>query len=52
VSVPEGVTTVVTMDFDHPITGKIVLRDDPTDPKREPKAPKPVTGKGSEPKSE
>jgi len=52
VSVPEGVTTVVEMEFDHPITGKIVLRDDPTDPERQPKPVKPVTGKGSESKAE
>ncbi len=51
-SVPDGANTVVTMEFDHPLTGKIVLRDDPTDPERQPKPPKPVTGKGSEPKSE
>jgi hypothetical protein len=48
VSVPENVTVAVEMEFKHKLTGKIVLRDDPTDPERKPKPVRPVTGGSSE----
>ena|GEM_PF-6776129 len=46
-SVPDGVENVVVeMEFKHKLTGDIVLRDDPTDPERQPKKPRPVTQSG------
>lgn len=47
-SVPEDATVIVEMEFDHKLTGDIVLRDDPTDPERTPKPVGPVTPRSEE----
>ncbi|MEZ5980269.1 MAG: hypothetical protein R3F34_18935 [Planctomycetota bacterium] len=51
-SVENAENVVVSMEFDHPITGKITLVSDPRKAAREPKPARPITGQGAESGSE